>query len=318
MSLLFADDTTLLLSGEDLAELTLMADREFQKNYDFFRSNRLALHPSKTNYIIFSNREIKDTPPIFCNNNNDTDEINPSLISPIECITVNSDVPAVKFLGVFIDPGLNFKYHISKLKIKLSKGLFAINQAKNFLPTKSLQLLYYALFHSHLLYALPCWSSCADGLINEVFRIQKKAVRIISGSTYNAHTEPLFKKLGILPLHDLVTFSKLQMMQRFFQNYLPISFNDTWTRNEIRQIGENAILLRNNPTIILNLSRLSLTDKMPLFKLPKIWEDFPDEEIKFIRSKTEFDARLKTFFLNDLDENYRCERLFCPACSHAG
>ena len=56
-----------------------------------------------------------------------------------------------------------------------------------------------------------------------LFKLQKTAIRIISGSKFNAHTEPLFKALEILPLPDLITFMKIQFMQRFTHNLLPCS-----------------------------------------------------------------------------------------------
>ena len=62
------------------------------------------------------NRKIE----IFCNNNNDNQYL-PSLIQPIEQISDNSDLPAVKFLGVYFDPNLNFKYHINTFKQKTIK-----------------------------------------------------------------------------------------------------------------------------------------------------------------------------------------------------
>ena len=79
-----------------------------------------------------------------------------------------------------------------------------------------------------------------------LFKMQKSAVRIISCSSYNSLTEPLFKKLKILPLPDLITFSKIQFMQRFSQKNLPESFNDIWVRNLVRNIGANEIQLRNH------------------------------------------------------------------------
>ena len=36
-------------------------------------------------------------------------------------------------------------------------------------------------------------------------KIQKKAMWILTFSKYNSHTEPLFKKLGILKIEDLLT-----------------------------------------------------------------------------------------------------------------
>ena len=144
--------------------------------------------------------------------------------------------------------------------------------------------------------------------------MQKNAVRIITGKSYNAHTEPLFKKLQIMPLPDLITFSKIQFMHRFTQGFLPASFNETWVRNAVRNIGENEIQLRNRDQLQNIPSNLVSLDIFPLFSYPKIWQDFPDENIKFIRKTSSFDLKLKTYFLNDLSTNVICNRLLCPAC----
>ena len=144
--------------------------------------------------------------------------------------------------------------------------------------------------------------------------MQKTAIRIISGAAYNAHTEPLFKKLEILPLPDLVLFSKLQFMQKFVQNFLPISFNDTWIRNNIRNIGENEIQLRNRDQFQFIHSNFAKLDLFPLFDYPKVWQSFQEEHLKIIRKSTLFDSKLKKFFLDDLSSQPVCNRLFCPAC----
>jgi hypothetical protein len=138
---------------------------------------------------------------------------------------------------------------------------------------------------------------------------------LISNSKYNAHTEPLLKKCGILPLPDLADFFKIQFMHRFSQHFLPLSFSDTWVRNNIRNIGENEIMLRNANTLQIPFSRLVSTDKHPLVAFPRIWENFPDLHIKFMRSKNEFDQKLKKYFLDELSDTPNCNRLFCYSCS---
>ena len=40
---------------------------------------------------------------------------NPSLIHKMERVDINSDIPAMRFLGVYFDLNLNFKYHVDKL-----------------------------------------------------------------------------------------------------------------------------------------------------------------------------------------------------------
>jgi hypothetical protein len=51
--LLFADDTTIFASGSNLNELVCFVNNEFQKICEFFRANKLLLHPGKTKYMIF-------------------------------------------------------------------------------------------------------------------------------------------------------------------------------------------------------------------------------------------------------------------------
>ena len=139
--------------------------------------------------------------------------------------------------------------------------------------------------------------------------MQKSAIHVITGSSYNAHTEPLFKKLP-----DLILFNKLQFMQRINHNFLPSStFNDTWVKNSIRNIGENDIQLRNFDQLRLTHANLTTLDLFPLYNFPKIWQEFPEEQIKIIRKPSEFEAKLKNSFLSDLSSTVVCNRLFCPA-----
>ena len=61
---------------------------------------------------------------------------------------------------------------------------------------------------------------------------QKAAVRIVNNSSYNSHTDPIFKSLNILPLTNLIEFFKIQFVFKFINGELPGSFDSTWTRNE--------------------------------------------------------------------------------------
>ena len=95
---------------------------------------------------------------------------------------------------------------------------------------------------------------------------------------------------------------------------LPISFNDIWVKNNVRNIGENEIQLRNYNQLQPVHSTIAKLDIFPLYNYPKIWQDFPNEQIKIIRKTAEFDQKLKNYFLNDLSAVASCNRLLCPAC----
>ena len=309
---LFADDTALLKSHSNLSILAENVNKEFQKVVTFFRSHKLALHPEKTKFMIFTNSKIQNFPEIFINFNdiNTPNELPPIKMSCINC----EESPHFKFLGVFFDPALNFKKHISYISSKLSKSLYFLRAGKHVLNEKSLKMFYYATFHSHLIYANQIWTSTFDSNLKEIIVKQKYAIRIIANCKYNAHTEPIFKKLNILPFPMLTEYFKLQFMQNYVQGFLPSSFNNMWTTNRERRENEAQVMLRNDDEINIPFARTKLICLQPLILLPKLWTEFPDERIKFLRNKIEFNVELKKYFMDKLDINFQCKRLFCPAC----
>ena len=189
-----------------------------------------------------------------------------------------------------------------------------LRSVKNLLNYESLKSIYYALFHSNIIYGLPIWSCTNQSNLNLIFKMQKKAIRIVSNSSYNAHTEPLFKKCTILPLEKLVTFFNLQIMQHYKQGFLPPSFNNTWLTNQERRNEEIQITLRNDQLLTVPFVRLTSSTKQPLFLLPKTWLEFTNENVKIIRNKLEFKTSLKKHLISELDDIVKCDRLLCPSC----
>ena len=105
------------------------------------------MHPDKTKFIIFSRSNLTQNVDFVCNNNKE-DQNHPENIVKLACVLFSDPIPAIKFLGVFFYPDLNFKYHISSLRKKLSKSLYALSTVKNTLNQKSLLLLYTVILFS--------------------------------------------------------------------------------------------------------------------------------------------------------------------------
>jgi len=313
--LLFADDTTILASGSDLESLYNLVNEELYKIATYFRRNLLSLHPTKTRYILFTTSRLADNEnrSIFLDYNN-PGQNNPDLIHTLSMVNGSAEDPAIKFLGVYIDPNLNFKYHVQKIRQKLSSALYFLRTAKNQLNSKALTALYYSLFHSHLIYGIQIWSSCNQESINTLYKMQKKAIRIIHDLPYNSHTESFFKKSRILPLPDLVAFFSLQFMQQFTQGLLPSSFDNVWTINAMRDPSGRRYQLRNDDDLYIPPARLASTEKHPLHLFPRIWQSFEEYDIKIQRSKIIFNSKLKKFLLQKLRDHVVCTRLLCPVC----
>ena len=63
---------------------------------------------------------------------------------------------------------------------------------------EALLTIYNSLITPYLNYGLLAWGSQIDKL----FKLQKKAVRIITNASFNSHTDPLFKQLNLLKVGE--------------------------------------------------------------------------------------------------------------------
>ena len=77
---------------------------------------------------------------------------------------------------------------------KCSKTIGVLNTLKYLLPLSVKLILYNSLILPNLNYGIMTWGYKCD-IIN---KLQKKPIRIVSLSKYNAHTEPIFKRLHLL------------------------------------------------------------------------------------------------------------------------
>ena len=173
----FADDSKLTYSDKSLENLISVANSEFRLVAQWMRSNRLMLHPDKTKFMIFCPRQ-KSIDLEVCKvylNNNDFGTIpeEPRLISEILFLNKVDD-PVIRFLGLYLDPHLTFKHHVSKIVSKISKGLYILRTVKHQLPESALRTLYFTLINSHLTYALPAYGCADKSVLKPLIQIQKR------------------------------------------------------------------------------------------------------------------------------------------------
>jgi len=317
ISCLFADDTALANSSDSLDNLFTFANSELQKLCTYFRRNKLSLHPDKTKFLLITHNNSPTQPhhKLFINNNNLSENLLHN-ISELSRVSPTDNSPAIKYLGVHFDQNLNFKYHISQISKKLSYALYSLRQVKNLLPPNALKSLYYSLFHCHLIYAIEIWSNVPPSNLLPLITKQKAAIRIISNQPYNAHTEPLFKSLSILPLPQLITQFNLKFIHSFQFNLIPSAFHGTWittleNRNNLANF--NFFNLRNNDDLYTPPARTVFLSRFPLYSLPTLWNDLPPN-LKEIPNPKAFSNLIKSHFLSQLSLVPTCNRLLCPAC----
>ena len=172
------------------------------------------------------------------------------------------------------------------------------------LNRETLKTLYFALIHSHLNYCLGIWSSGLASTLKPLFMLQKKIVRIICNKNYNAHTPPLFKKLGILPVNELSEYVKLSFMHDFINGKSPVSFQNTWKRN----FEVNPRELRNQNEFHIPLSRCKAIERFPLYYYQKLWNERCNNELlRSDISKKLFQKNLKSLLMIFICQQNNCQ-----------
>lgn len=141
---LFADDTTLQSSSENISDLIISANRELARVSLWIQSNKLTLNASKTKYIIFRNKNMVI-------HNNISLKIKDEVL---ERVGDELRTKSFKFLGHVIDEHLTWTDHIQNVCSKISSGNYALARVKNFLPQKVRLTLYNSLIRPHLEYGI--------------------------------------------------------------------------------------------------------------------------------------------------------------------
>ena len=106
-------------------------------------------------------------------------------------------------MGVKLDENMTWNSHTNQI-------------AKHILPTLTMKTLYESLISSHLNYGILAWGSNNT----RVYKLQKKAIRIVANAKYNAHTEPLFKLFGFLKLPDILKVNTLKFYYKYVHHLL--------------------------------------------------------------------------------------------------
>ena len=121
------------------------------------------------------------------------------------------------FLGLTIDSRLTWENHTINMSNKCLRIIGTLNRIKYFVPLNIRLMLYNTLILPHLNYCVTAWGyQC-----NRIIKLQKKAIRTVMISSYNAHTEPFFKNLKLLKIQDILTLQTLKIYHKFRNNNLP-------------------------------------------------------------------------------------------------
>jgi len=188
--ILFADDTSIIITNPNASKFKEDINNIIDNINDWFKGNALSLNFDKTYFLQFRPR-----------NNY---EINVKISCDNKLI---KETKNTKFLGMGTDSSLSWKNHIDQMMIKLSRACYAIRYVKHFMSQDTLRTIYFLHFHSILSYGIIFWGNSTYN--SNIFKIQKRVIRIIMNARNRDSCRQLLKNIKILPLKLQYIFSLL-------------------------------------------------------------------------------------------------------------
>ena len=223
----FADDTNLL---HILNKKARNSNITRNLNYDlkflniWLLANKISLNAKKTELIFFRR---KGTP------------------IPVNKIKLNGvklkSCSEIKYVGITFDEHLTFEPHRLLLNSKLKRANNLISISRHYVPKETLLQIYYGQVYSHLTFGCQLWGMNDNDNLKTLTQ-QKKAIRKIYFAQFDAHSDPLFKELGLLKLPDLIKLNNIIFVHNVLNNKIPKHFTHFFQTMEIHH---NHNLVRN-------------------------------------------------------------------------
>ena len=212
--ILYADDTTLIFSNKNVAELLQACKNSLVQFQNWSIANKLTININKCSYMMITNQV--NLPQISLQINN------------IELERADR----VKFLGVFLDDKMKFMHHTDFIANKISRSIGIIYRIKDNIPQFVLKYLYNSLILPYLTYCITVWGGTFQTHLDRLCKLQKRAIRLICNKSYLEHTNPLFNSSPTLKLEDLFNY---HLTLRFYktEKYVQLSCRHKYSTRDI-------------------------------------------------------------------------------------
>jgi len=162
-TILFADDTVLVQSDNNLGKLQNSVNHEMTKVMDWLNANKLSLNISKTKYMVITNKHVSTESFVINVNRNRIER------------TVT-----YKYLGVTVDEKLTWKEHCKEFCSTISKYVGVMYKVKHYVNNHALRMLYHSLINSRAQYGILAWGKAASCHLQPISVVLNRAMRCLN------------------------------------------------------------------------------------------------------------------------------------------
>ncbi|MFZ2538897.1 MAG: reverse transcriptase family protein, partial [Oscillospiraceae bacterium] len=278
--ILYADDTNIFYSGNDINEMCNIVNSELKLVIEWFKVNRLSVNSKKTNFMIFGTHA-------------KLNKLKSDCTIVLDGIAINRSRSA-KFLGVVVDDQLNWKEHIHYISGKIAKNIGIIKRFQHRFDPQTLISLYNTLILPYLNYCNLIWANNKPSRLKHLEVLQKRVIRIINGSHYCEHALPLFGKVHQLTLADLNKLSIASFMYQYHAHQMPPQFEGFFCLNS----DVHTHLTRQHSKLHMNYARTDIMRQQLRVTGPPMWNSIDPHLISTSLHLQSFKRKLKKQFIS--------------------
>ena len=179
---MFADGTNTTFAASSMADLENVINSELRNLNCWLVTNKLSLNIAKTEFMVIgSNQRVH-----ALSNNQINIEIDGKSIKRVK---------EAKSLGLLIDEHLSWTKHIDEKSKTISSAIGALKRIRPFISESSALQIYQALILPHFDYCSSVWDELNVTLSDKLQKLQNRAARVITRSSYDTSTSFLLKRL---------------------------------------------------------------------------------------------------------------------------
>ncbi|XP_044181518.1 uncharacterized protein LOC122962463 [Acropora millepora] len=273
---MFADDTNITVAAVSLTEVESKNNLDLENLNRWLVANRLILSVAKTEFMVIGSHQRVRT--------SGNEEINGKSITRVH---------KVKSLGLSIDEHLSWKDHVDEIVKKISKAIGALKRVKPFISGKTALQIYHALIRPYIDCCSSVWGECSVTLCDKPQKLQNRAARVITRSSYDVNAKDLLISLRQDNLAKRRKKLKAALMFKILNGLAPDYLQDLFSIRTTKYNVRNLEMKLNLPKPDTNYLKKSFS-----CSAASLWNNVP-HNLRTIKSLRSFKREVNRFYRNE-------------------
>lgn len=282
----YADDTVLLIGGDDWEATKNDAVLQFSKVTQWLNQNKLTVNYGKTKFMCFSVYDINL--PNFDALHVHTYRCLLNQRNGCSCDGELQSTASIRYLGLHIDRNLKYTEHIDNLNIKIRKLIWKFYELRYVMPVYILRMLYFALVESIIKYGIAVWGGAYPTNYQQLRISQKYIIKVILFRNKRYPSDLVFEEFNVLGIEGLYVLESLMFVysnKNLLSRFVDHNYG---TRNRL------------NMNLTITLSSRTTTQRFINYFGPKFFNCLP-HDLKSANNKNLFRKKARQYIYDHQD-----------------